>query len=269
VSQYLNLLNPALRPPRDWLSALPITLFLLINVLILSVAWSVLRIQNQQHTQLIEQKQSELNTEQTRLQHLQRHHAQPNATITQSLALTEQQLNTHKAALLALEKGDAGRMDGFSAHLRGLARQHIEGLWLTQFRAEANGHHTEIQGQVIDPTLISRYVQRLSKETAFAHQRFATLSIKPATNTPNGASNTLTDQPKILSFTLTGEDIQPTKEASSTTSADTTSTDSIPLPAYGLNPKVVSLNDMLKGSAAQNELNALAQKNLNNKQATP
>ncbi len=86
-----------------------------------------------------------------------------------------------------------GNSEGFSAQVSGLARQRIDGLWLTQVRISQGGETLGMKGQALKAELLPRYLQRLSTEMVFAGKTFETLSI-----TRNQ------DQPDRLDFELYG-----------------------------------------------------------------
>lgn len=78
-----------------------------------------------------------------------------------------------REAALRLIRGTAlGVTHGFSGHLRALARQDIDGIWLTHIVLSAAGDRTRIEGRAIRPELIPLYVQDLTSEPAFSAQRF-------------------------------------------------------------------------------------------------
>ena len=86
----------------------------------------------------------------------------------------------HGEALVTLLAGPDAGGAGFSAHLEGLARQRVEGLWLTGLRLGAGGREVVIRGSALDAALVPLLVQRLGAEPAFAGMRFAALTIDRA-----------------------------------------------------------------------------------------
>ena len=78
-----------------------------------------------------------------------------------------------RQAVLNLIQGTTfGDTQGFSRHLRALARQDVEGVWLTRLVLSAQGDKTRLEGRAIRADLIPVYVQDLTLETPFAEQRF-------------------------------------------------------------------------------------------------
>jgi hypothetical protein len=83
------------------------------------------------------------------------------------------QMLAERQAVLSLIQGSAlGDNKGFSRHLRALARQDIEGVWLTHIALSALGDKTRLEGRAIRAELIPLYVQDLTAEPPFAKQRF-------------------------------------------------------------------------------------------------
>jgi MSHA biogenesis protein MshI len=85
-------------------------------------------------------------------------------------ALTQQR-DRKMQALAALSLREAGGgAEGFSPQFIGLARQRLNGLWLT--RIELSGAQMALQGVVLSEELIPRYLRRLGGESVFAGTSF-------------------------------------------------------------------------------------------------
>ena len=97
-------------------------------------------------------------------------------------------LLAERQAVLELIQGSTfGETQGFSRHLRALARQDIDGIWLTHIVLSGLGDKTRLEGRAIRAELIPLYVQDLTAETAFAAQRFNRFQIdNPADDTEIG-----------------------------------------------------------------------------------
>lgn len=81
-------------------------------------------------------------------------------------------LSERQAVLNLIQGSTLGDTQGFSRHMRALARQDIDGLWLTHVVLSALGDKTRLEGRAIQAELIPLYVQGLTAETPFAEQRF-------------------------------------------------------------------------------------------------
>lgn len=102
------------------------------------------------------------------------------------------QVLREREAVLALIQGTTlGDTDGFSRHLRALARQDIDGIWLTYIALSALGDKTRLEGRAIRAELIPLYVQDLTAEPPFARQRFHQFQI-----------NSQEDEQTALSFSM-------------------------------------------------------------------
>ena len=73
-------------------------------------------------------------------------------------------------ALAALSNREVATTAGFSPQFIGLARQRLNGLWLT--RIELSGAHVTLQGVALSEELIPRYLRRLGAEEVFAGTAF-------------------------------------------------------------------------------------------------
>ncbi len=82
-------------------------------------------------------------------------------------------------------EGSFGNQSGFSALWAGLARQHIDGLWLTGVRFENGGRKLTLSGRTISAELVPIYIQRLSKEEAFSGISFNLLEMKRDPDNPS------------------------------------------------------------------------------------
>jgi len=78
-----------------------------------------------------------------------------------------------KQLVLSLLQGSTlGDTRGFSRYLRSLARQNMDGLWLTQINLSALGDRTRLEGKALRGKLVPVYLQNLADEPPFAEQRF-------------------------------------------------------------------------------------------------
>jgi hypothetical protein len=110
-----------------------------------------------------------------------------------------------KQTVLALINGTAlGDTQGFSRHLRALARQNVAGLWLTQITLSGTGKKTGLRGRARQPELVPAYVQNLAGERPFSTQRFQQFQI----NRPDEATD------GTVEFSMNSEPSSPTGLAS-------------------------------------------------------
>lgn len=77
--------------------------------------------------------------------------------------------------------------NGYSEYFRGLARQHVPGLWLTAITVADSGQELVLQGRTPTPDAVPTYVQRLAREPVFAGKQFDLFEItRPVEVTAKG-----------------------------------------------------------------------------------
>lgn len=177
MSQEINLLNPALRPKRDWLSFRNVALAAGVAVLAtaISIAFA--------HYQLAV-RESELAAVGVRLaqsrqamQSMQGTLAgrKSDTSLTQEVERLENSLRQRRE-VLKLAQGLAAESGSVAEVMRGLARQRLEGLWLVGFGIGPDGF--DLNGRTLDPSLLPVYIRRLNAEPAFRGRRFAALDMQ-------------------------------------------------------------------------------------------
>lgn len=128
----------------------------------------------------------------------------PDAQLDQNIAAAREMLLVRQSMLDKLGEGSASAVGGHAERLRGLARQGIEGLWLTGFVVGTDGRTITIRGRTLDPALLPEYIRRLNAEPAFRGHRFATLNVAlPAPTTPTATTVAVAVAPPAFhEFTL-------------------------------------------------------------------
>lgn len=66
---------------------------------------------------------------------------------------------------------------GFSATFVALARQHLQGLWLTSIERGSGIESLQVKGRAIDPALVPKFVQKLAGEPVLQGASFQILKI--------------------------------------------------------------------------------------------
>lgn len=109
---------------------------------------------------------------------------QANPQLIAEVASAEALLRRRGEIAQLLESGAVGSTGGFAEHLRGLARQVPEGLWLTGFSIGPGGRDMEIRGSMLDAAALPGYIRRLGGEKAFQGRSFASLTMNRAEPAP-------------------------------------------------------------------------------------
>jgi hypothetical protein len=113
----------------------------------------------------------------------------------------ERQLRGEEAVLEVLQGGSLGNTQGYSAYLRALARQSVNGLWLTAFSIKGAGKEMAIAGRTLRPELVPAYIQRLNQETVIQGGSFTALEMQQPKPAP-AADGKPAQLPNYLEFRL-------------------------------------------------------------------
>ncbi len=76
-----------------------------------------------------------------------------------------------------LTKYTFGNSTGFSAHLEALARQHVQGAWLTRISIAGGGASLGLEGKTLLPELVPAYIQRLADEKVLIGASFNNMEL--------------------------------------------------------------------------------------------
>lgn len=178
MSQQINLFNPIFLKQEKIFSARTMVQALAVIglglVLVSAFAsWQVARLQEE-----VRRSEARLRAEEARLAEARSQLAarKPRAGLEAEVQQAQQALETRQAVLALLEKGVLGESVGAGAYLRALARQHLEGLWLTGF--ELSGRDMTLAGRALRADLLPDYLRRLGRDDAFRGRSFASLMIE-------------------------------------------------------------------------------------------
>jgi hypothetical protein len=205
MTQYINLVNPALRKRREPISALTLAAALGALFVVLASAHIYVRLRADARQAELQQLQARLKVEQERLGGAEKAvaEARPDARLRAEIAALREALKARQAAMAVLEQGALGDTEGFSGQFRAFARQSMDGLWLTGFALSGAGRDMLIQGRALSAEKVPAYIRRLNGEAVFQGRSFAALAIeegKPAEVA--GAADPARKPPPYLEFQL-------------------------------------------------------------------
>ncbi len=89
---------------------------------------------------------------------------------------------------------------GFSKKFSALARQDIQGLWITSIQFTNTSARVLIEGEAQKPELIMVYLKKLSDEPAFKGVKFIDFEVRPLENSASEAG--------VVIFTISTHDIE-------------------------------------------------------------
>jgi MSHA biogenesis protein MshI len=101
--------------------------------------------------------------------------------------LVAQELSRAQADLLALKRvagriegGELGNTEGYAEYFRALARQRVEGLWLTGVNIAGAGREIGVRGRAMDAALVPGFLGRLRNERIMQGKPVGSLQIGEA-----------------------------------------------------------------------------------------
>ncbi len=178
MSQEINLLNPALRPPRDLLTFKPVAVATVASVAFIAALFAYARFDAAQLDRRQADAKTQLADVQQQLQKLQADLSarKPSAALEQEVSRLSGEAE-HRGEILRLAEETTGFASGSLADvMRGFANQTLPGVWLTGFAVGTSG--IDIRGRLLDPSLLPVYIRRLNGEPAFRGRLFAALDMQ-------------------------------------------------------------------------------------------
>ena len=179
MSQQINLFNPAFQPQKQILSAA--TMAIGLGVLALGVAalagfgalrTAELRQEAAAGAVRLEQRQARLNA--ANIEFAPR---PKDGALDAQIGDAERKLAALRHISGAVARGELGDTAGLSGYFRALARQSVQGLWLTGVTVAGGGSQIGIKGRTLDAALVPGYLNRLTQEPLMRGKTFASLQI--------------------------------------------------------------------------------------------
>jgi hypothetical protein len=198
MARYLNLYDPALRRPREWvtLGTLALATGALLTVLLSGgLALRLGAAQLESSRLALEQEQLRLAAEMAAVTAP----TGPLAELRRQLGETRAALSRKQEVIDVLARGGLLRNDAFSTYLAGLSRRDVDGLWLTGFSIGPGPVAMEIRGRVSDAAALPVYLDQLGRDTVFGGRSFASLVVA------RGSSGERDGRPFYADFVLKAE----------------------------------------------------------------
>ncbi len=178
MSQQINLLLPELRTRFDWLGLPAVAGAALIGLLLLVVLASLAALRTDSLQAREVALKAQLAALQQQVQSLGQSLGarQGEAGLGKKIEAARLAVTQRQEVLSLIAQGDLSAGHGYSSLLQGFSRQVQEGVWLVGFGLAEKD--IQIRGRLLDPALLSTYINRLNAEPAFAGRRFAALDMK-------------------------------------------------------------------------------------------
>jgi hypothetical protein len=103
---------------------------------------------------------------------------QKSLALEAQIAQANAELNAMQTVAAILKRGEVGDSSGFAETFRALARQNVNGLWLTG--VSIAGPELDVRGRTLDAALVPGYITRLKREPVMQGRSFASLQMGDA-----------------------------------------------------------------------------------------
>jgi hypothetical protein len=103
------------------------------------------------------------------------------------IARLEKELEERRRIRDLLDRQQIGNAPRFSAVLEALARQHVQGTWLTEVGISGGGRALSLDGRTLSSRLVPRYVQRLGEEAVMNGIAFNNMEMRQTGKDESGA----------------------------------------------------------------------------------
>lgn len=200
MSQQINLFNPIFRRQKKYFSSLAMVQALAI----ICVACAVLMIDAVRRTSSLSAQAAateiKLGARQAKLAEVKVQFAPRQRSTTLGVEIVEAQetLTMLQNASATIKRGGFGDTTGFSPYFRALARQRLDGVWLTDIDIAAGGERIGVQGNTVQASLVPQFIGRLAQEPVMQGKAFGKLDI----TTPVQSNATGAVAPTYLKFSL-------------------------------------------------------------------
>ena len=175
--QQVNLYQDELKTQKLKYSASMLLQVSIVLVVLLSAVSGFSYFQLQQHQSSLAEHQQKQKIAMADLQTIQSELAlrKKDTALARRIVQKTKELSNKQKVLNILSRDEFGNTKGFIEHVSGLARQRVDGLWLTKIRIASGGTDISLKGTTSKPSLLPKYLQRLSSEKAFSGTEFQSL----------------------------------------------------------------------------------------------
>ena len=109
-----------------------------------------------------------------------------NKALEDQVAHAENLLRTRQELFGRLQSGEIGNRDGYAKFLTALARQRVEGVWLTGVEISGPGNDIVLDGRAIRADLLPGFIKMLRNEEALKGKPIGTLALREREIAPEG-----------------------------------------------------------------------------------
>lgn len=175
--QQVNLYQDELKTQKLNYSALMLVQLSLILIIVFSAAagFRYFQLQQLQSDLIVSQQKQKIAM--AELQKIQNELSlrKKDTVLAKKIIVKTKELANKQKVLSILSRDEFGNTKGFIEHISGLARQRVEGLWLTKIRIADGGTDISLHGTTTKSALLPKYLQKLSAEKIFNGTEFQSL----------------------------------------------------------------------------------------------
>ena len=180
MKQQINLYQPIFRKQRKVFSAYTMLLVSLFFIFIFAAitGYELYRLEPlQQQLAMLDEDISMLEVQLKKEQGKKQSDAKTRL-LKNEVARLSRELEEREKIRRALQDHEIGNSKGFSSYLEALARQHVNGTWLTRVVIENGGTGLGLEGRTLSSELVPVYIQRLSNEQAMTGTSFNVMELR-------------------------------------------------------------------------------------------
>ncbi len=198
MSQQINLFNPAFQPQKKILSANAMAAVLGVFVLCAVVTGVYGKVRVARLEAEVARGEQQVQAAQKRLEAATAEFAPrtKDGRLEAELAAAQAEHDALRRVADVIQRGDLGNIEGYAEYFRALARQSVDGLWLTGVTITGAGTEIGVRGRALDPALVPGYLARLRNERVLQGKPVGSMQIGQATTVKvRGADGKETDAP--------------------------------------------------------------------------
>jgi hypothetical protein len=179
MAQQINLYNPIFLQQKKHFSA--VTMLQALGLLVAGILafYGYARYETVQLTRVADESKKQLQSQSELVVQLTREFSPEGRSkaLDDELARLNAQLRQREDLLAMLSTGVLGNTEGFARYLGALARQAVNGVWLTGFNVSGDEAELRISGRVLHADLVPAYLKALNREEVMRGRRVAEMRL--------------------------------------------------------------------------------------------
>ena len=166
MSQQINLFNPQFQPQKKLFTVKGMACVVGVLVVGIAVAGVFAKVRVARLEAEVAQGEERVQKAQKRLEVATAEFAPrtKDARLEAELAEAQNERDALRRVADVIQRGDLGNTQGYAEYFRALARQGVDGLWLTGVSITGAGMDIGVRGRALDAALVPGYLARLRNE---------------------------------------------------------------------------------------------------------